>query len=94
MYRLFYTPSQVGLSKVEAARLTLQSINPNTVIEAHNGNVTVGGNQNFIQNKLDSYDHLVNNVLKGGLGDSQRCSLVLSCVDNYAARMAINKVIF
>lgn len=41
--RLFYTPNQVGLSKVEAAGLTLAAINPSTIIETYNGNVTVGG---------------------------------------------------
>jgi ubiquitin-like modifier-activating enzyme 5 len=42
--RLFYTPNQVGLSKVEAAGLTLAAINPSTIIETYNGNITVGGN--------------------------------------------------
>ena len=81
MNRLFYTPNQVGLSKVEAAAETLKNINPATTIEWHNGNVTLGA----------SYDHLTNSVLKGGL-EGQRCSVVLSCVDNYAARMAINGI--
>lgn len=81
MNRMFYTPNQVGLSKCEAASITLKSINPGTQIEFHNGNVSLG----------DSYDHLTNSVLKGGL-EGQKCSLVLSCVDNYAARMAINGI--
>lgn len=40
MIRLFYTPDQVGLSKVEAAKLTLENINPRVVLEAFNSDVT------------------------------------------------------
>ena len=65
MNRMFYTPDQVGLSKVEAASITLKSINPGTQIEFHNGNISLGA----------SYDHLENSILKGGL-EGQRCSLV------------------
>lgn len=37
----------------------------------------------------DGFKHLVDRIEKGGIkGD--RISLVLSCVDNYAARMSIN----
>jgi len=45
MNRLFYTPNQVGLTKVEAARLTLEGINPRVIVEAFNGDITVGGIQ-------------------------------------------------
>lgn len=40
MNRLFFTPTQVGLSKVEAAKQTLNLINPELVIEAYNMNIT------------------------------------------------------
>ena len=40
MNRLFFTPLQVGLSKVAAARDTLALINPDVVIEAYNLDVT------------------------------------------------------
>lgn len=40
---LFYTPDQVGLTKVEAAKLTLEKINPRVVLEAFNGNITSSG---------------------------------------------------
>ena len=39
---------------------------------------------------LKEYDNFKGRVLEGGR-DGQRCDLVLSCVDNYAARMSINK---
>ena len=79
MNRLFYTPDQIGLSKVTAAQKTLVRINPNIVIDAQNINVTLSENHNLFQEK----------ILKGGL-DGKRVNLVLSCVDNYAARISIN----
>ena len=81
MNRLFFTPDQVGLSKVEAAKDTLAKINPNTVIVCHNENVTT----NY------AYKGLIDNILKGGL-QNQRTDLVICCVDNYAARMTINSI--
>lgn len=42
-FRLFYTPQQVGQSKVCAAKETLQSINPEITIEAYNMNITTSG---------------------------------------------------
>ena len=44
MNRLFYTPQQVGLSKVQAAKNTLSSINPKVVIEVYNHNITTSDN--------------------------------------------------
>mmetsp|Transcript_4501 Transcript_4501/g.4969 ORF Transcript_4501/g.4969 Transcript_4501/m.4969 type:complete len:383 (+) Transcript_4501:33-1181(+) len=79
MNRLFYTPQQVGLSKVEAAKETLRSINPKVEIEAYNCNITTSEN----------YDQLKDRIMKGSLTGG-RSDLVLSCVDNYAARMSIN----
>ena len=56
MNRLFYTPQQVGLSKVAAAKETLLSINPKIQIEAYNHNVTTNGkystSKNFLINKF------------------------------------------
>jgi len=40
MNRLFFTPSQIGCSKVQAAKETLSSINPEIVIEAYDMNIT------------------------------------------------------
>lgn len=80
MNRLFFTPDQVGISKVEAARDTLLKINDNVKIEVFNHNITL--NENYILMK--------EKFLTGGI-DSKRVDLVISCVDNYAARMAINK---
>jgi len=41
MNRLFYQPSQAGLSKVSAASMTLTRINPDVQIETYNTNITL-----------------------------------------------------
>ncbi|XP_050537563.1 ubiquitin-like modifier-activating enzyme 5 [Daktulosphaira vitifoliae] len=79
MNRLFYQPSQAGLSKVTAASMTLTRINPDVKIETHNCNITI----------TTHFDNFLNTLKTGSLnGDS--VDLVLSCVDNYEARMTIN----
>ncbi|XP_045777924.1 ubiquitin-like modifier-activating enzyme 5 [Maniola jurtina] len=79
MNRLFFQPHQAGLSKVDAAAATLQSINPDVVIDTYNYNITTMENfQNFC-------DTISTGSLTGG-----PVELVLSCVDNFEARMAIN----
>lgn len=86
--RLFYTPDQVGLSKVEAAKLTLENINPRVIIEAFNGNVTTAGTCGL---SPEQYELMCSKITGGGINGG-RIDLVLSCVDNYAARMSINRV--
>ena len=81
MNRLFITPTQVGMSKVEAAKSTLQGINPEITIEDYNLNITTE----------KGYDHLTDRILKGSLSDGP-IDLVLSCVDNYSARMSVNSI--
>ncbi|XP_022174397.1 ubiquitin-like modifier-activating enzyme 5 [Myzus persicae] len=79
MNRLFYQPSQAGLSKVTAASMTLTRINPDVKIETYNTNITLTAQfEEFL------------NVLKTGGINGDRVDLVLSCVDNYEARMTIN----
>lgn len=80
MNRLFFTPDQAGLSKVEAAAKTLTFINPDVSIETHNYNITT----------VDSFDKFLDTIAHGGLQSGQPVDLVLSCVDNFEARMAIN----
>ena len=41
MNRLFYTPSQIGKSKIQAAKETLEAINPDILIEVYNLDVTI-----------------------------------------------------
>ncbi|KAH8397825.1 hypothetical protein KR222_003350 [Zaprionus bogoriensis] len=80
MNRLFFTPDQAGLSKVEAAACTLGFINPDVRIETHNYNITT----------VENFDKFLATIAGSGLQQGQRVDLVLSCVDNFEARMAIN----
>lgn len=79
-FRLFFQPHQAGLSKVAAAAKTLESINPDVQFETHNYNITT----------IDNFDHFMSRISKGSLTQGP-VDLVLSCVDNFEARMAINK---
>jgi len=80
MNRLFFQPHQAGLSKVDAAAKTLEGINPDVVFETHNYNITT----------VENFDHFMSRIKEGSLNGSS-VDLVLSCVDNFEARMAINK---
>ncbi|XP_075683221.1 ubiquitin-like modifier-activating enzyme 5 isoform X1 [Rhinoderma darwinii] len=79
MNRLFFQPHQAGLSKVEAAEHTLRNINPDVQFEVHNYNITT----------IDHFQHFMDRISKGGLKE-EPVDLILSCVDNFEARMAIN----
>ncbi|KAI6216961.1 Ubiquitin-like modifier-activating enzyme 5 [Aphelenchoides fujianensis] len=79
MNRLFYQPHQSGLSKVEAARDTLALINPDVQFEVHNMNITT----------LDNFKIFVDRIKHGSM-DGGQVDLVLSCVDNFEARMTVN----
>ncbi|KAI5632062.1 thiF family domain-containing protein [Phthorimaea operculella] len=79
MNRLFFQPHQAGLSKVDAAAATLQNINPDVAIEAHNYNITT----------MDNFQKFCDTISTGSLTGGP-VDLVLSCVDNFEARMAIN----
>uniref|UniRef100_A0A4W4GAZ4 Ubiquitin-like modifier-activating enzyme 5 n=1 Tax=Electrophorus electricus TaxID=8005 RepID=A0A4W4GAZ4_ELEEL len=80
MNRLFFQPHQAGLSKVEAAEHTLRCINPDVVFETHNYNITT----------MDNFTHFMDRISNGGLEEGKPVDLLLSCVDNFEARMAIN----
>lgn len=80
MNRLFFRPEQSGLSKVSAACDTLRAINPDVKFEAYNYDIT----------SIDNFDHFLQRISKGGLFTGSPIDLVLSCVDNFAARNTIN----
>ncbi|XP_004588376.2 ubiquitin-like modifier-activating enzyme 5 [Ochotona princeps] len=80
MNRLFFQPHQAGLSKVQAAEHTLRNINPDVLFEVHNYNITT----------VDNFHHFMDRISNGGLEEGKPVDLVLSCVDNFEARMAIN----
>ena len=79
MNRLFFRPEQSGLSKVEAAEKTLKNINPDVEFETYNYNITL----------MDNFQHFMDRISKGGKS-GKSVNLVLSCVDNFEARMAVN----
>ncbi|KAM3960866.1 ubiquitin-like activating enzyme 5 [Aphomia sociella] len=79
MNRLFFQPHQAGLSKVDAAAATLQNINPDVAINAYNYNITT----------VDNFQKFCDTISTGSLTGGP-VELVLSCVDNFEARMAIN----
>lgn len=75
MNRLFFQPHQAGLSKVDAAKNTLLNINPDVNITTHNYNITT----------IDNFKHFCNLI------ETQKPDLILSCVDNFEARVAVNR---
>eukprot|EP01132_Coremiostelium_polycephalum_P002501 gene2501-3094_t len=81
MNRLFFRPEQAGLSKTKAAQETLSGINPDVQFEIYNYNITT----------VDSFEHFKSRIEKGGLVEDTPVSLVLGCVDNFEARVAINQ---
>lgn len=81
MNRLFFRPEQAGMTKTDAAAQTLEGINPDVALEAFHLNIT----------SLTGFDAFKGSLCKAGRCES-RVDLVLSCVDNYEARMTINQV--
>lgn len=75
MNRMFYTPSQIGKLKVEAACDTLKHVSPSIEIITYNINICL----------VDSYKILLDEL------SNPKTSLLLCCVDNYAARLTINR---
>ena len=80
MNRLFYTPDQCGMTKVQAAKKSLSFINPDVVIQDHNYNITT----------VENFEHFISIISNGSLTNGP-VDLVLSCVDNFQARMSINQ---
>ncbi|KAG5872811.1 hypothetical protein JTB14_015340 [Gonioctena quinquepunctata] len=79
MNRLFFQPHQSGLSKVEAAAQTLRNINPDVDIHIYNYDITT----------VENFDNFSKVLMTSSLKEGP-VELVLSCVDNFEARFAIN----
>ena len=60
--------------------LLISGINPDVVFETHNYNITT----------VENFDHFISRIKEGSLS-GKSVDMVLSCVDNFEARMAINK---
>jgi ubiquitin-like modifier-activating enzyme 5 len=83
MNRLFYRPEQQGMSKVDAAKATLQAINPDVNIVGRVYSVT----------STDHWDSFVDDLTaSGGVSGVGPVDLLLCCVDNFQARLTVNLV--
>ncbi len=83
MNRMFYLPEHKGLYKVEAAKASLNKINPDVDVQIYNHNITT----------LPNYKEFLRILRTGGMS-GKPVDLVVSGVDNYSARICINKVSF
>ncbi|KAI3929950.1 hypothetical protein MKW98_004104 [Papaver atlanticum] len=84
MNRLFFRPEQCGMTKTDAAVQTLSDINPDVILESYTLNITtMQGFETFVE----SLNNQKYRQTKNGTG----VDLVLSCVDNYEARMVVNQ---
>ncbi|CAD5164670.1 ubiquitin-like modifier-activating enzyme 5 [Musa acuminata AAA Group] len=84
MNRLFFRPDQVGMTKTDAAVQTLSDINPDVVLESYSLNITtVKGFEVFMESLKRRFSQKS--------GQNSGVDLVLSCVDNYEARMVVNQ---
>jgi ubiquitin-like modifier-activating enzyme 5 len=81
MNRLFFRPEQAGMTKTAAAKQTLQSINPDVIFEEYTMDITTTKN----------FEQLLDRIQHGGVDGKSKVDMVLSCVDNYAARTSINQ---
>ncbi|KAG0627107.1 hypothetical protein M758_2G174000 [Ceratodon purpureus] len=85
MNRLFFKPDQAGMTKTDAAVQTLAEINPDVILESYTQNITtVDGFKKFT-------DSLTRDIKGNSTGGKSGVDLVLSCVDNYEARMVVNQ---
>ncbi|KPI82886.1 E1-like ubiquitin-activating enzyme (UBA5) [Leptomonas seymouri] len=80
MNRLFYRPEQQGLKKVQAAKETLEGINPDTVVEPHAYNIT----------STEHWQQFADALTSGGVAAGAPVDLLLCCVDNFQARLTVN----
>lgn len=80
MNRLFFRPEHCGMTKTDAAAVTLSAINPDVALEPFTMNITT----------LKGFDAFKASLVDSDTGKS-RVDLVLACVDNYEARITINQ---
>jgi ubiquitin-like modifier-activating enzyme 5 len=82
MNRLFYRPEHVGLTKTVAARQILHAIDPAVELEDHCLDVTKVATYDLIKEILQTHGHPA----------GQPVDLLLGCVDNYGARLCLDRV--
>lgn len=105
MNRLFYRPSQQGSSKVDAAKDTLNVVlgfalicSPLIPTCLLKPTMQISRKISFLLcmvihslTSLDAYPLFTSSIQEGGLR-GERVDLVLSCVDNYGARITVNSI--
>lgn len=83
MNRMFFAPDQIGLRKVDAASSTLRRISQDSSeINGINGNITL----------VEYYCKLKDEIINAQKISGKDNTLVLCCVDNYSARVSVNRV--
>lgn len=80
--RLFFRPEHVGLSKTQAAKASLASLNPLVTVETFSLDVTTHGSEEMISEKLRGC----------GVEPGDPVDLIVTCVDNRDARLVINEI--
>ncbi|KAF3785227.1 Ubiquitin-like modifier-activating enzyme 5 [Nymphaea thermarum] len=81
---LLYDYDTVGMTKTDAAVQTLSDINPDVVLESYTLNITT----------VKGFETFMTSLTSGHIGSNKHFTgvdLVLSCVDNYEARMVVNQ---
>ncbi|XP_077250351.1 NAD(P)-binding Rossmann-fold superfamily protein isoform X2 [Tasmannia lanceolata] len=92
MNRLFFRPEQVGMTKTDAAVQTLSDINPDVVLESYTQNITtVKGFETFTESLKSQNSRTSKHANSHTSKHSSGVDLILSCVDNYEARMVVNQ---
>ena len=79
---MFYRPEQSGWNKTMACRHYCSELNPDTVFEVHNINITTEENKQKFKET----------VATGSLDRKSAVNLVVGCVDNFEARQAMEAV--
>jgi len=82
MNKMFYRPEQSGWNKTMACRHYCSELNPDTVFEVHNINITTEENKQKFKET----------VATGSLDRKSAVNLVVGCVDNFEARQAMEAV--
>jgi len=78
---LFFRPEQSGKTKTLAAKETLETINPDVIFETYTYNICL----------VDHFDDFLLRLSTGSKDGQRPVDLVLGCVDNFEARVAINQ---
>jgi len=82
MNKMFYRPEQSGWNKTMACRHYCSELNPDTIFEVHNINVTTEENK----------QKLKETVASGSLDRKSSVNMLIGCVDNWEARQVMEAV--